>query len=312
MCLYLHPPALLLGAPLPILFSPVSIALYASVHIALSVSGLGDALLALHAKAGVAADLVLAAIDATCRTEAIATYALTQVRLHPNPAVSHSLFAQVVVGALLSGGLPLLVGIFHLNSPAGLWSFGTPPWLHKPSLLLFPDLWGGMAVVLVLLFMTSSPEEPLIPVPLLHAAPLRETTTKVLSRVFAPHPTRLIEKHAGLTSLPYLSLREAKAVSALVLFVILAVPLVVRHASVHVPAAPAKALGKEAKTPKAKATKATKATKAKADAVKSVAEPSPVPVPVASNASPAAVATGTTTPADSPAPRKRGRPRKLP
>lgn len=275
----------------------------------MSVSGLGDVLLALHAKAGVAADLVLAGIDATCRTEAIATYALTQVRLHPNPAVSHSLFAQVVVGALLSGGLPLLVGIFHLNSPAGLWSFGTPPWLHKPSLLLFPDLWGGMAVVLVLLFMTSSPEEPLIPVPLLHAAPLRETTTKVLSRVFAPHPTRLIEKHAGLTSLPYLSLREAKAVSALVLFVILAVPLVLRHAPVRARAAPTKALGKEAKTPK---TKTTKATKTKADAAKSIAAPAPVPVPVANSASPAAVATGTTTPADSPAPRKRGRPRKLP
>ena len=287
----------------------MSIALYASVHVALSVSGLGDALLALHAKAGVAADLVLAGIDATCRTEAIATYALTQVRLHPNPAVSHSLFAQVVVGALLSGGLPLLVGIFHLNSPAGLWSFGTPPWLHKPSLLLFPDLWGGMAVVLVLLFMTSSPEEPLIPVPLLHAAPLRETTTKVLSRVFAPHPTRLIEKHAGLTSLPYLSLREAKAVSALVLFVILAVPLVLRHAPVRARAAPTKTLGKEAKTPK---TKTTKATKTKADAAKSIAAPAPVPVPVANSASPAAVATGTTTPADSPAPRKRGRPRKLP
>lgn len=46
--------ALLLGAPLPILISPVSVVLYSSVHALLFVTGLGDALLYLHAKAGLA------------------------------------------------------------------------------------------------------------------------------------------------------------------------------------------------------------------------------------------------------------------
>lgn len=244
-------------------------------------------------------DLLLASVDAVYRSEAIAHCALTQVLQHPNQAVSHSLFAQLVVGALLSGGVPLLVGVFHLNSPAGHWSFGTPPWVYNPSLLLYPDLLGGMVVPLVFLFLTSTGAEQLAPFASLQGSAVDTTATHLLSRILARRPAPLAEKPMGRRALPYLAQREAKVVSALVLFVILAVPIVVRHARVLCQFLTQQAPVRMEKNTKLKANKASK--------TRGVPTPAPASAPGAAGASGTAVPSSEGT-----APRKRGRPKKLP
>lgn len=296
--------ALLLGAPLPILISPLSVGFYSLVHAVLFFSGVGSALLRAHASPlALAMDLGLAAVDAVCRSEAIANYALTQVKQHTNPAVAHSLFAQLIVGALLSGGVPLLVGVFHLNSPTGLWSFGTPPWVFNPSLLLYPDLLGGAVVPLVFLCLTTSGAEASSSFAFLQAAPVRQATTSILSRFFAVHPS-IVDKEKPLGhihSLPYLSQREAKAVSALVLYMILALPIVLRHLASKAPAPPKPPKAKPGPKPKPKPE--AKSLEAKSPEAKS-------PEAKAESDKPEAISSATETPTASPAPRKRGRPRK--
>lgn len=222
--------------------------------------------------------------------------------------MSQSLFAQLVVGALLSGGVPLLVGIFHLNSPAGLWSFGTPPWLQNPALLLYPDLWGGVVVPIVFLFLTSTAEEPAAPLAFLHGTAFRATTTEVLGHLLPRRPTLFAEKPSGNHGLPYLSQREAKAVSAMVLFAVLAIPIVLRHlAAERPPAVPAPKEGKVTKAKPAKAAKAAKAEPAKATPGASPAKPAP-----GASAATSTATAASSTPGEAPAPRKRGRPKKLP
>ncbi|WFD01091.1 hypothetical protein MYAM1_003852 [Malassezia yamatoensis] len=305
--------ALLLGEPLPILISPVTILLYASVHVLLYITGLGTALLKLHSYLGVAyvnqsdprMDIFLATIDAVCRSEAIASLASMKLRQHPDPNVSHSVFAQMVIGALISGGLPLLVGIFNLDSPAGLWSFGIPAWLQRPSLLLspLPDLAGGVIVSMLVLLLTSSSKEPSAAAAFLHTYSVRQWVIHLLNYVSRPRPSLLHEKLAPLHHLPYLSFREAKAISAIALFVILIVPTLVRRVSRVAPAL--KSSQKSEATPLKAATSSksrSKTTKSKVKAGKeSLALPEP---PVVSEAS--AIASQ-----PSPAPRKRGRPKKI-
>ncbi|WFD45128.1 hypothetical protein MPSI1_003805 [Malassezia psittaci] len=306
--------ALLLGEPLPILISPVTILVYASVHVLLYITGIGTALLKLHSKLGIAyvnesnlsMDILLAAIDAICRSEAIASLASIKLRQHPDPSVSHSLFAQMMIGALISGGVPLLVGIFNLDSPAGLWSFGTPAWLQRPSLLLspLPDLIGGVIVSMLILLLTSSSKEQSAAAAFMHTYSVRQLVIHVLNSISRPRPSLLHEKLAPLHHLPYLSLREAKAISAIALFVILTVPALVRRvyrvapalkSSLKSDATPIKAASSSSKS-------RSKSTKSKTKAGKeTLALPEPLPVSEAS-----AIASQ-----PSPAPRKRGRPKKI-
>jgi len=213
-------PAMLLGLPAPILLSPVAIVLYSSVHLVLEATGLGLALVHLHtsARTGLVVDLVLAAIDAICRSEAIANMGVTQIRRHPNPLVAKSLLVQLVAGALISGGVPLIAATFQLHSPQGHWQLLTPPWLRDASLLMYADLWGGALTALVMTLLTSGDVEarfPWLPRPVPHLALWLQAARK-------------LDLHS-VKNMPYLPLREAKAVGAVLLFVCLLVPVAVRR-----------------------------------------------------------------------------------
>lgn len=212
--------AMLLGIPAPILLSPVAIVLYLSVHLVLEWTGLGLTLVRLHTSAstGLVVDLILAAIDAICRSEAIANMGLAQIRRHPNPLVAKSLLVQLIAGALISGGVPLLAATFQLHSPQGHWQLLTPPWLRDVSLLMYADLWGGALVALVMSLLTCGDVEarfPWLPRP----AP-RLARWLQAARKFDLHSVK---------NVPYLPHREAKAVGAALLFVCLLVPIVVRR-----------------------------------------------------------------------------------
>ncbi|WFD21258.1 hypothetical protein MCAP1_003519 [Malassezia caprae] len=213
-------PAMLLGLPAPILLSPLAIVVYSIVHLVLEGTGLGLALVRLHTSAsmGLVVDVVLAAIDAVCRSEAIANMCLTQIRRHPNPLVAKSLFVQLIAGALISGGVPLIAATFQLHSPQGHWQLLTPPWLRNASLLMYADLWGGALVAVVMTLLTSGDVEarfPWLPRPAPRLALWLQAVRK-------------LDLHS-VKNVPYLPLREAKAVGAVVLFVCLLVPVGVRR-----------------------------------------------------------------------------------
>ena len=209
-----------LGLPAPILLSPVAIVLYSSVHLVLESTGLGLALVRLHTSAstGLVIDLVVAAIDAICRSEAIANMGNTLIRQHSNPLVAKSLLVQILAGALISGGVPLIAATFQLHSPQGHWQLLTPPWLRDASLLMYADLWGGALVALVMTLLTSGDVEarfPWLPRPAPRLALWLQAARK-------------LDLHS-VKNMPYLPLREAKAVGAALLFVCLLVPVVVRR-----------------------------------------------------------------------------------
>ena len=213
--------SLLLGMPSPLLMSPFAIALYTSVHTILYVSGLGTFFVQLHSKPSLARcfDLVLACIDAVCRTEGIVNLGLVQVQRHANPVIASSWFVQILAGALVSGGMPLIAATFHLHSPMGLWQMGTPAWVQQPSRLLHADLIGGAVASLLLLVLTSGhldAKVPWIPRP-------SPTLVQWLSLRHKPDMHRV-------THLPYLSLREAKALGTLTLFLCLTLPILFRPA----------------------------------------------------------------------------------
>lgn len=210
---------------MPFLIAPYAIALYSTVHVIMTLSGLGDLLLRLHKSPALAlpVDLLLAAIDAVCRSEGVVNVGLAQVQRHPNPVVAHSLLVQLVAGALISGGLPLLIATFQLHSPHGHWQLQTPAWLRRVDLLLFlPDLWGGVAVAFVHIVLRGGNIEARFPW-LPPAAP-------VLAQ-WLSYPSH-VNVHK-VKNAQYLSLRETKAVGAAVLFVFLAVPVLYRHLSLR-------------------------------------------------------------------------------
>ncbi|WFD24911.1 hypothetical protein MEQU1_003617 [Malassezia equina] len=212
--------AMLLAIPAPILLSPVAIVLYSSVHLILEWTGGGLTIVRLHTSAstGLVVDLILAAIDAICRSEAIANMGLAQIRRHPNPLVAKSLLVQLISGALISGGVPLLAATFQLHSPQGHWQLLTPPWLRDVSLLMYADLWGGALVALVMSLLTSGDVEarfPWLPRPAPQLARWLQAARK-----FDLHSVK---------NVPYLPHREAKAVGAALLFVCLLVPIFVRQ-----------------------------------------------------------------------------------
>ncbi|WFD28868.1 hypothetical protein MNAN1_003883 [Malassezia nana] len=157
--------ALLLGLPAPFVISPVAIVLYSSVHVLLECTGLGLVLVRFHAGAttGLLMDGILATIDAVCRTEAIAHMGLAQIRRHTNPVVAQSLLVQLIAGALISGGVPLIAATFQLHSPYGHWQLVTPPWLQNATLLLYADLWGGALAAAIMSLLTSGHVETRFP-----------------------------------------------------------------------------------------------------------------------------------------------------
>jgi len=78
-------------------------------------------------------------IDAILRTGAICS-SVTLAHTHPNPALSSSLFLQLVIGAVASAGGAVsasTLGIWELE-----WSFRTPPFL-RGGLVDTLDVWSG-------------------------------------------------------------------------------------------------------------------------------------------------------------------------
>lgn len=217
--------AFLLAEPMPFLVAPFAIALYSSVHALLSITGLGNALIALHSspRTSLLVDFPVAAIDAVCRTEAIANLGQSIAQHHPNAAVASSLGVQVMIGALVSGGVPLFASALNLSSPTGQWAIMMPSWLQRPSLLLYGDLWGGAAVALVLALLNRSDAQARFP----WLSPASLASWLTMHPSHARHKSPLEHIHG----LPYLSRREAKAVSVVTLLVFLIVPILVRHAA---------------------------------------------------------------------------------
>ena len=213
--------ALALGMPLPILIAPFAIALYSSVHILTSITGIGDVLLALHAHPviGLVIDLVFCAVDALARSEGIVNLGFGMLAAHPDSRISSALSAKLFTGALLSGGMPLVAQGFQLSSPVGAWGPTAPAWLQKPALLFFPDLIGGVVVALVHVILAHG----------MHAD-THHTLASALSTAFS---WRAPKTYIPYT--PYLSLRETKVVDSVVLFSVLAVPAVIRRMSLLKP-----------------------------------------------------------------------------
>lgn len=223
--------SLLLGMPSPLLMSPFAIALYTSVHTILYVSGLGTFFVQLHSRPSLARwiDLSFACIDAVCRTEGIVNMGLVQVQRHPNPVIASSWFVQILAGALVSGGMPLIAATFQLHSPMGLWQLGTPAWVQQPHRLLYADLTGGAVASLLLLVLSSGhldAKVPWMPRP-------SPSLAQWLSLRYKPDMHRV-------THLPYLSLREAKALGTVALFLCLSLPILLRPAVQKVEAKKAK------------------------------------------------------------------------
>ncbi|WFD34262.1 hypothetical protein MCUN1_001099 [Malassezia cuniculi] len=210
--------ALAIGMPLPIMIAPFPIVLYSSVHILTSVTGFGDLLLDLHSHpvTGLFMDIVLCTIDALARTEGIVGLGFGMLAAHPDPRVANALTAKLFAGAILSGGIPLVAQAFQLTSPTGAWAPTAPAWLQRPALLLFPDLIGGVLLALVHVVLTHGAHA--------HA---HSTVAIAAEKIFGlPAPKEYIPYT------PYLSLRQAKVVDALVLFVVLAVPALTRRLGV--------------------------------------------------------------------------------
>lgn len=210
--------AVMLGMPFPLLMSPFAICLYSSVYIIMHITGLGDGLVRLHEQAPRRVDLATACIDAMCRIEGIVNVRLAQIQGHPNPVIAQSWFVQIIAGALVSGGVPLIAQTFQLHSPMGLWQMTTPAWIQQPSRLLYADLVGGAVVSFLMLVLTSGQIDAKMP--------------------WLPRPTPALARWLSLAHkpdmhrvphLPYFSLREAKAICAVVLLICLVFPILRRR-----------------------------------------------------------------------------------
>lgn len=212
--------ALALGQPLPVLLAPFAIALYSGVHVAATLSGLGDVLLELHAHplAGLAIDMVVCAVDALVRSEGIVNVGFGILAAHPDARIARALSAKLVAGALISGATPLIAQAFHLSSATGAWAPRLPAWVHDPAHLVLPDVVAGVLAALAHVVLT-------------HGLALR--THGALAA--AAHALGVPAPKAYVPFTPYLSVREAKVVDAAVLFAVLAVPVLIRRVPRLVP-----------------------------------------------------------------------------
>lgn len=84
-------------------------------------------------------DTFLPLIDAILRTGAI-TSSVNIVRAHPNPAVSSSLFLQLLIGAISSSGGGVSAATFGVWEPT--WGLRTPPVLNADWVGSL-DVWSG-------------------------------------------------------------------------------------------------------------------------------------------------------------------------
>lgn len=90
-------------------------------------------------------DTVLPIVDAVLRTGGVC-YTVNLVHSHPNPAVSSSLFLQLLLGGVASAGggaAASTLGVWETQ-----WSLRTPPFL-RGGLLDTLDIWGGSIVAAV-------------------------------------------------------------------------------------------------------------------------------------------------------------------
>lgn len=244
MSCHLTDEAALLGLPMPFLLSPVSIVLYSAVHAVMTLTGMGAVLVRCHQSRRLALpmDILFSAIDAVCRSEGIANLGLAQVQRHPNPVVARSWLVQMLAGALLSGGLPLMVDAFQLSSPTGQWHWHTPAWMTDVRQLCMPDLVGGVVVAACLRGLTGGDVEASFP----WLPPAAPWLASLLTRA------RDIDLKKA-KNVPFLPLREAKAVGAAALFGILLGAVLVRHSARELQAwraprrkAPGRAKGRKA------------------------------------------------------------------
>lgn len=213
--------ALALGQPLPVLLAPFAIALYSGVHVAATLSGLGDVLLELHAHplAGLAIDMVVCAVDALVRTEGIVNVGFGMLAAHRDARFARALSAKLFAGALISGATPLVAQAFHLSSATGAWVPKLPAWAHDPAYLVLPDVVAGVLAALVHAVLTQG---------------VAVRTHGVLAAAAHALGVHAVPKaYAACT--PYLAPREAKVVAAAVLFVVLAVPALIRRVPQLVP-----------------------------------------------------------------------------
>ncbi|PKI82523.1 hypothetical protein MVES1_003904 [Malassezia vespertilionis] len=266
--------AVLLGIQLPVLVSPLAIAVYSTVHASLYLSGLGTMLVHLHTATQPFMDIILAMVDALCRTEAIASYGLVQMEQHSSPSVASSFFAKLVIGALISGGAPLIITAFQLNAPK--WGFVTPPWVERPTMLLNKDLVGGMVVVTTLTWLTAPKASSWTA----WIAP-HHRVSDVFARFLSVHPTwRAAEKPLQhLRSVPYLSMREAKIVSIVAMYCVLAAPILVGSVLAWFKRASQKAVPRRGRAPKSKKEAVSIVEALEVEAAATGVEATPAPAP---------------------------------
>ncbi|EPQ29749.1 uncharacterized protein PFL1_02968 [Pseudozyma flocculosa PF-1] len=126
--------SLLLGLPCPMLASGQVILLYAGTHVALTLSGIGTALLKLNDNwtMGVAMDIFFSALDGIFRADGVLALGVDIVRTHPSALISTSYLASIVNGAIVGGATPLIIDVLRLDSASGDWTVRTPRWIKDP------------------------------------------------------------------------------------------------------------------------------------------------------------------------------------
>jgi len=159
----------LLNQTPPQVFSPNPWMAYGSIHILIST------FLYLFPSIPVSSQLTELGfwplMDAATRSGAIAG-GVMMVKAHPNPAISNSIFAQILIGALSASGGGLVASTLGVWNPN--WSLSTPPVL-RPGTGLIPsmDVWSGAiaAAIFGTLTMSHASYAPLSLAMGLHAKP---------------------------------------------------------------------------------------------------------------------------------------------
>lgn len=176
-------------------------------------------------------DLGFALVDGVCRSEGIAQLGVTTVRTHPNALIASSPFAAILIGTLVGGGGPLLIGAFSLEEAN--WTLRTPTWLTQPASLLAIDVWSSALLSALYAGLTSPLGFSSLILPE-HRAWLKGAQGPAI--LYAPlemaSAALEIERRENTTFKPYrfgqevegayLSIQEAHALCAIVLFTILA------------------------------------------------------------------------------------------
>lgn len=198
----------LLSIPPPQILSAYPTINYLSTHIFL-----GIVLNALGAPSAKTIDTVLPLLDAIMRTGAICS-TVNIVTAHPNPAISSSLFLQLLIGAIASSGGGVAASTLAVWDPQ--WSLRTPPFL-RGGVVDTLDVWSGSVAAAVYGSLLA-----------LH--PSYEPITRLLSG----------NGEAYITGTPLMSPLEARSASVLVLTVLYSYRVYATHYSAAKVAPPVK------------------------------------------------------------------------